>query len=250
MKELKAKQSEIQKLTEIIEKKENENDFGSNYGRAESGSLGFGGKIDIHFSQEIEEKNTRIINLEKEIDNFKKKNDKLFEENSTLKERMDIIQSKNDENIDNLKKEIKNKTSQIQKLIIENNSLKNNAINNNFSDREISINNNINENNSLRKIDNSTGLNDLNVIKLLKDEIKEYKIINESDNNQFKTLKGEIKIMNDKIKDLDTFGGKMKNMAEFFSLLNLVLYNYKPIKKEQKEALNKIMEVLNNNQKK
>ena len=75
---------------------------------------------------------------------------------------------------------------------------------------------------------------------MLKDNIKNYKLENNSDKIQIKTLKEEIKMMNAKIKDLETFGGQMKNMTEFFSLLNQVLLNYKPKSKEQKEALNKI----------
>ena len=37
-------------------------------------------------------------------------------------------------------------------------------------------------------------------------------------------------------------------MTEFISILNQALLNYNPKKKEQKEALNKIVNILNNNQ--
>jgi hypothetical protein len=52
--------------------------------------------------------------------------------------------------------------------------------------------------------------------------------------------------MKAKIKDLETFGGQMKDLNEFISVLNQALLNYKPKKKEQKDALNRIINVLNN----
>ena len=247
--ELKLKQNEIKKLSNIIEKKEKEIEFESNYEGRESGSLGMGDKNNIQLSQEIEEKNKKIVNLKKEINNFKSKNNKLFLENSSLKEKMEIIQNEHDETLDKFKNELNDKNLKIQKLTKENNYLKNSANNNYEVEREIDLNNIKNENNSLRNIVNSTRINDSNRIKFLKDELEEYIIINESHRIQIKTLKEEIKMMKDKIKDLETFGGKMKNIDEFFSLLNQALYNYIPKKKEQKEALNKIMEVLNNSQK-
>ena len=71
---------------------------------------------------------------------------------------------------------------------------------------------------------------------------------NESDKIQIKTLKEDIKMMKAKIKSLETFGGQVKNMTEFIALLNQALLNYKPKKKEQKDALDKIVNILNNNQ--
>ena len=59
-------------------------------------------------------------------------------------------------------------------------------------------------------------------------------------------MKEDIKNMKAKIKDLETFGGQMKDLNEFISVLNQALLNYKPKKKEQKEALNRIINVLNN----
>ena len=71
-------------------------------------------------------------------------------------------------------------------------------------------------------------------------------MINESDKMQIKTLKEDIKIMKAKIKNLETFGGQMKDLNEFISILNQALLNYKPKKKEQKEALNKLIQVISN----
>ena len=248
--ELKDKQNENQKLLNIIKNKEKENthiknEFENNYD-GKSGIIDTGDNINTIFKEKIE-------NLEKELDSCRTKNDKLFIENSTLKERMDSIKSEPDVKllitIDKLKEELKNKNSEIKKLINENNYLRNSANNNNEEERDIDLNNNKNKKNSFGKNVNSSGFNDADRIKPLMDEIKNYQLESYSDKKQIKTLKEDIKLMKGKIKDLETFGGQMKDMNEFFSLLNKALLNYKPKKKEQKEALNKIMVVLNNSQK-
>ena len=251
--------NENQKLLNIIKNNERENlkfknEFESTSDDRKSGNLDIRDDINIHLSQEIEEKNTKIENLEKEINSYKSKNDKLYLECSSLKEQLDNIQNEQNNrlliDIDNLKEELKDKTSQIKKLVKENDDLRKSDYNNIIEEKEIDLNNNKNEKNLFRNSLISTGLNDGDLIKLLKDDIKNYKLENNSDKIQIKTLKEEIKKMNAKIKDLETFGGQMKNMTEFFSLLNQVLLNYKPKSKEQKEALNKIMVVLNNREKK
>lgn len=248
--ELKDKQNENQKLLNIIKNKEKENthiknEFENNYD-GKSGIIDTGDNINTIFKEKIE-------NLEKELDSCRTKNDKLFIENSTLKERMDSIKSEPDVKllitIDKLKEELKNKNSEIKKLINENNYLRNSANNNNEEERDIDLNNNKNKKNSFGNNVNSSGFNDADRIKPLMDEIKNYQLESDSDKKQIKTLKEDIKLMKGKIKDLETFGGQMKDMNEFFSLLNKALLNYKPKKKEQKEALNKIMVVLNNSQK-
>ena len=143
---------------------------------------------------------------------------------------MQLIQSGEEEGLiitlDNLKDEIKDKSLQIQKLIEENNYLRNNLNeninkNNDEDEKEIDLNNGRNENNPFRTTVNSTGLSDADRIKLYKEQIKEYKITNESDKIQIKTLKGDIKMMKQKIKDLETFGGQMKdlNTIMFFIIL-------------------------------
>ena len=253
--ELKVKKIENLKLLNIMKNNERvKNEFESVYGGRKSGNFCMREDINIHLSQEIEEKNTKIENLEKEISTYRSKNDKLYLENSSLKEQLDNIQNEQNNklliDLDNLKVELKDKTSQIKKLIKENNNLRKSANNNNEEENEIDLNSNKKEKNPLRNTLNSTGLNDENRIKLLMEDIKNFKLENESDKMQIKALKDEIKLMKAKIKDLETFGGQMKNMTEFFSLLNQVLLNYKPKKKEQKEALNKIMVVLSIRQKK
>ena len=266
-KELQIKQNENQKLLSVIKSKERENielqnELANNYGGGADREFDDGGNnFNIQLNEEIEElkreieeKNDQIDKLEKEIINYKATNNKILQENTQLKEKIQLIQSGQDEGliitIDNLKDELKDKALQIQKLIEENNMLRNNKNNNkNDEEREIDLNNNNgNEHNPFRNTVNSTGLNDADKIKLYKEQIKEYKMTNESDKIQIKTLKEDIKMMKAKIKNLETFGGQVKNMTEFNSILNQALLNYNPKKKEQKDALNKIVNILNNNQ--
>ena len=112
-------------------------------------------------------------------------------------------------------------------------------------DKEISGFKNKDEN-DLRKTVNSMDLNYEERINLYKSEIKQLKNMNESDIIQIKTLKADIKEMKEKINKMETFSGQLKNYDEFLSLLNKVLLDYKPKKKEQKEALNKLIEVMTN----
>ena len=84
------------------------------------------------------------------------------------------------------------------------------------------------------------------MIKIYLERIKEYKVNKESDEIQIKTLKEEIKKLKEVVKNSETFGGQVKDINEFKILLNQALVNYKPKKKEQKEALNKIVNILNN----
>ena len=140
---------------------------------------------------------------------------------------------------------------------LKNNRYKSNSnihnINNEINDedeKEIDLNNN-NYNNNIERNPfritmNSQGLTDADKIKLYKERIKEYEMMNESDKIQIKALKDDIKIMKEKIKNLETFGGQIKDINEFIYLLNLALISYKPKKQEQKDALNKIINVLNN----
>ena len=175
-------------------------------------------------------------------------------ENAELKEKFQLIQTGKDEGfvntLDNLKEELKDKDKQIKKLIEENKHLRNKGLNNYYNinneedEKEIDLNNN--EKNPLRITMHSQELNDVEKIKILKERIKECKLVNESDSIQIKTLKEEIKNLKEKIKNLETFGGQIKDVNEFIFLFNQALNNYKPKKKEQKDALNKIVNIFNN----
>ena len=215
-------------------------------------------------NDENEKLKTKIEQLEKEINNIKIINNQLIKENKELKEKMqnidnnEIRQSGQDERLsitlDNLKEELKDKNLQIEKLIQENNILKNTikkSNNNRLVDEdEKDINTNTNkkssENNPFRTTLSNTGLNDEEKIKIYKEQIKELRLLNESDTIQIIALKVDIKEMKDKIKKMETFSGQLKNFDEFISLLNKALFDYRPKKKEQKEALNKLVEVMNN----
>ena len=88
--------------------------------------------------------------------------------------------------------------------------------------------NNKNENYPFRSSINNMNLNDIEKIKIYKEQIK------------------ELKLLNEKLKKMETFSGQLKNFDEFISLLNQALFDYRPKKKEQKDALNKLIEVMNN----
>ena len=216
-------------------------------------------------NDENEKLKQKIEQLEKEINNIKINNNQLIKENKELKDKIQNIdnnelrQSGQDERLsitlDNLKEELKDKNLQIEKLIQENNILKNtikksnnNILINDEDEKEININTNkkSSENNPFRTTLSNTGLNDAEKIKIYKEQIKELRLLNESDTIQIKALKADIKEMKDKIKKMETFSGQLKNFDEFISLLNKALFDYRPKKKEQKEALNKLVEVMNN----
>ena len=262
--ELKEKGKENQNLLDLIKIKEQENQQLkqklANYGGGEDMNLDLENNINIEVNKvgeelkrEIMEKSKQIKILEKEIDNYKGINNKILNENTQLKEKMQLIQSEDNDGlvvtIENLKDEIKDKNLQIEKLIEENNiqrmNIKKNTMKKDEDEKEIDLNNK-HEHNPFRNTVNSTGLSDADRIKLYKEQINEMKLTNESDKIQIKILKEDIKNMKAKIKDLETFGGQMKDLNEFISVLNQALLNYKPKKKEQTEALNRIINVLNN----
>ena len=70
--------------------------------------------------------------------------------------------------------------------------------------------------------------------------------MNQLDIKQIKALKDEIKELKEKIKKMETFSGQLKNYEEFITLLDSALLNYKPKKKEQKTALSRLIQILNN----
>ena len=89
-------------------------------------------------------------------------------------------------------------------------------------------------------------MNDVEKVKFYKNQIKELKITNDSDQIQIKTLKADIKDLKSKMKNIQTFSGQLKDFNEFLNILNKAIENYKPKKKEQKDAFNKLVEVVTN----
>ena len=265
--ELKLKQEENQKLYNIVKDKERENENLKNQIEKKNELEGEKEDYDVEMfnvemNNEIKEKNVLIDRLQKQIKILENENKKITDEKFELKEKLQLIQGGKDEdhinNIVNLNDELKDKNMQLQKLINENKILRNktkeinssnniNNFSNNEEEKEIDLNNNNNlERNPFRITMNSQGLSEADKIKLYKERIKELEMTNESDKIQIKTLKDDIKLMKDKIKNLETFGGQIKDINEFIYLLNLSLISYKPKKQEQKDALNKIINILNN----
>jgi hypothetical protein len=183
-----------------------------------------------HFVQ-ISNNNINIKNSEDYIE----KNVKLKEENTQLKQKIELLKLEQEKGLiitlNNLKEELKDKNLQINNLIKENNSLRN-LKNKNFeisdSQRNIKVN------------------NEDEIIKLYKDQIKEMKVIQNSDKMQIQTLKEEIKDYKNQLKVVTTFNGQINNIQEFAELLNTVINDYKPKKQEQKDAFNKLNQIMNN----
>ena len=139
---------------------------------------------------------------------------------------------------------------QIENLIKENNNLKNNKkkdtqlIDSNNDEKE--INNNKDENILLgRPSLINDKLSDAEKVKIFIKQLKELKLVNESDMIQIRTLKADIKELKEKVKKMETFSGQLKNFNEFIILINKVLSGFKPKKKDQKEALDKLIDVIN-----
>ena len=278
--QLKKKENENQNLLSIIKNKENEaamlqnqlsnntnsNNISNDYKHMNSSNILKNAELtdeNEKLKKEILEKNKKIEQLETDINNIKRINNQLIKEINELKGNYqnqnidnDIRQSAPEERIsitiDNLKEELKDKNLQIEKLIQENNNLKNNIKKNNNKnliinddDDEKEIKNEINPFRTTTTL-NNLGLSDAEKIKIYKEQIKELKLLNDSDSIQIRTLKVDIKEMKEKIQKMETFSGQLKNFDEFISLLNKALLDYRPKKKEQKEALNKLIEVMNN----
>ena len=207
----------------------------------------------IELKRNFDEKNIIIEKLEKEIEGYKNANNKILLENAQLKEKLQLMQNEQEDGLlitlDNLKEELKDKGLQIEKLIEENNTLRKsnikNRINiNNEDEKEVDFNKN--EINPFRNTINSNAINEVEKLKIYKDEIKELKLTNDSDQIQIKTLKADIKELKEKLKNFQTFSGQLKDFNEFLDLINKIVENYKPKKKEQKDALNKLSEVMKN----
>ena len=241
--QLKLKENENEKLLNIIKNNQKDNskikNTQGNFENAENNHFNRENNINLYNNEEfeklkkdIEEKNKQIILLEKEIGNHRNINS-IFLENTQSKEKNQLIQNGKVEiqkNLGNLERELNDKELQIQKLIKENNILRNILKINNINNEEEHINDNKYIHNPFRATVNSVELNHAEKIKLYKDQIKEYKMMNESDSIQIKALKADIKMLKIKIKNLETFGGKMKDINEFISVFNLALINYKPKK--------------------
>ena len=138
--------------------------------------------------------------------------------------------------IENLNEIIKEKEKEIEELKEENKKISSNKKELNFQDFD-----HISKNERLSLVGEGT---DQEKIERLVIKLKEYK--NEMETNQelVKILKEDHKNMKAKLAEFETFGGKIKNYNEFIKMFNICLKDYKPKKKEQKEALEKLKEHL------
>ena len=83
----------------------------------------------------------------------------------------------------------------------------------------------------------SIGLTDQERIDKYKKKLNEYKKEIESHKKQINTLKEEIRELNHKLKN-----PIFQNLDEFINLFHIAFLDYKPNKKEQKEAFEKIIQ--------
>ena len=221
--------NELLILKNQIKEKENEDDF--NYNLNEKNN----------FEDEMREKNKTINDLVEKNENLMKENKELNEKIRTMKNgRGNGLppQEPFSEILENLKEELKDKNLQIEKLIEENNNLK---LKNNIGEGDDKKNTRNTANTF-----NSLGFTDEEKMKKFLEEIKQLKVINESDMIQIKTLKADIKELKEKLVQMTTFSGQLKNYDEFIFLLNKTFESYRPKTKEQKEAFNRLINVMNN----
>ena len=94
------------------------------------------------------------------------------------------------------------------------------------------------------KMDRATmggeAVSDAEKVEKLIERVKDYKNQIDMNNELIKILKEDIKNLKQKLTDFETFGGKITNYNEFIRVFNIALKDYKPKKKEQKEALSQL----------
>ena len=223
-KELKLKQSENIKLVNIIKTKDKQIESLQKQNTPQKIN-----KMDSSLFAKNSGSNTN------RSEDLNEKNNKLMEENNKLKEEIKSMKNEQEEGliltIDNLKEELKDKNLQINSLIKENSILRNYS--KRFSEG------------TLNKV-NSKELNDKDKINLYREQIKELKLYHDSDAIQIKALKDDIKECKTKMNAMKTFNGQLKDLNEFVELFNTAMNNYKPKKKEQKDAFNKLIQIMNN----
>lgn len=217
--------------------------------------------------KELKIKENIINEKDKEISEFKLINNQLIQDNTIKQEKIEELMENSQQEsflltLDNLKQEIKEHKKTISDLSNKNKELNNllkssNIPNSNkylkknkFEKAKLEIgdefenNNNYHsenrpDNNRLSRISGitttSAGLTDNEKIIKYKSKIKEYKEQINSDLIQMNTLKEEIKKLNNKLKH-----PIFENFEKFLNLFDIAFSDYKPSKKEQKEAFEEI----------
>ena len=167
-----------------------------------------------------------IETLKKEI---KENQETISDLNRKNKELNDLLKSNNIPNTNNYISKKKNKFEKANIAIGD-------EIDNNKYHSENRI-----DNNRLSRISGITstsiGLTDQERIDKYKKKLNEYKKEIESHKKQINTLKEEIRELNHKLKN-----PIFQNLDEFINLFHIAFLDYKPNKKEQKEAFEKIIQ--------
>ena len=184
--------------------------------------------------EELENQIEKNNDLIKELENYKQINKKMVEENNK--------KQNYEKEIENLNEVVKEKEQEIEELKEDlEKSKKNVTTNSIFNKKDSGLGGYGEQEHRLSLVGEGT---DQEKIERLVTKLKEYK--NEIETNQelVKVLKDEYKQMKAKLENFETFGGKIQDYNEFIKLFNICLKDYKPKKKEQKEALEKLREHL------
>lgn len=171
--------------------------------------------------KENSEKDEKIKQLEKEIQKYKWMNNNLVKEKNNLMKKISFFENKTG-----------NKDEEL----------------NTYTTKNINRNKVINlKDDSMNKSRNQSNIQGGgDKVQIYKQQIVEYKNMNESDQKQMKTLKTDIKKLNEKLQNMNTFGGQVPNFGEFIQLIYKVFAGFKPKKKEQKDAYEKLLAILKN----
>jgi phage shock protein A len=119
-----------------------------------------------------------------------------------------------------------------------------NKIKNTYNSNRSIENISLDKNNSISKISNSSD-QEVKIEKITK-RYKEYKELFKASEKQCNTLKQQIKELKQENELLKNNDNKINDYEELNKLFNIAFENYKPKKKEQIDALNKIKEYFGN----
>lgn len=179
------------------------------------------------------EKNESLL---QDIEQYKSVNNQLLQKNEELKQNpSSSVQEKDEDEVNGLKLQV----TELQKLIVE-------------KENEIDALKSPNPNVSLHT-STETSVSNLRTLPLeeIEKKIKKYKteirkrdMDIDAERQQSAILKTQIKELNSTIKSMQSFENKIKNYDEFSGLFKTAFDGYKPKKKEQEEAYNKIKEHL------
>jgi len=182
------------------------------------------------------------VSYEKDIEKYKEINSKILEENSRKQEQINNFENNINNNKKDLNRIIENREKEIEELKKELEKLRNkkNNLDTSYSGTNKKDSSFGNEGEYMSSNFDSHKISDAQKVEKLKERVSEYKNKFELNENLLKLLKEEIKELKKKLTDFETFGGKITDYNEFIRAFNIVLKDYKPKKKEQKEALNQL----------